>query len=97
MQQLGITQAEAAKKAGVTPTYLSQILRQTNENPAISNLEAIADALGFTLAELVTDPKEFKALTTHKITDCFERVGEILGLMRDGHYEEAYRALRKKG
>jgi transcriptional regulator with XRE-family HTH domain len=46
-----LTQRELARRAGLHPTYLAGVERG-ERNPALENLNAIADALGVKLAEL---------------------------------------------
>lgn len=50
-KELRLSQEELAHRVGVHPTYLSAIER-AERNPALENLDAIARALGVSLAEL---------------------------------------------
>lgn len=96
LKQLGWTQTDLAKKVKLTAPYINQIVKGSNQNPSLETLEAIAHAIGFTLAELVTTKAERDALADHDVRGCFERVGEVLALARDGHDAEALALLRKK-
>ncbi len=100
LKQLGISQTELAKRVGLTPQYISQIVNEKNDSPHMGHLEAIAEALGLTFLELVSSPVERSQLegkqSTHTTVDCFERVREILALLESGQEKEAYDRLRKK-
>jgi transcriptional regulator with XRE-family HTH domain len=47
-----LTQEKLAEKAGLDPTYISDIERG-RRNPGIKNVAKLAKALGFTTAELL--------------------------------------------
>ena len=49
--RLGITQEEAAHRAGLHVTYISGIERGVR-NPSLKNIKAVADALEVPVAEL---------------------------------------------
>lgn len=53
-QELGLTQAEAAERAGVSPGYWSRIETGSRTPNRIRSLERIADALDWTLEELMS-------------------------------------------
>lgn len=94
LKKTGLSASDLARKVGVTPTSISQLRHGTNANPTIGLLEAVANALGICLGELVTDPKEWKALKTHSVTDCLEVVRDALSLLKTGTVEEALAFLR---
>ena len=48
----GLTQERAGEKANLDPTYISGIERG-NRNVSLRNVEAIAQALGISIAELM--------------------------------------------
>lgn len=94
LRQLGLSQTELAKRVGVTPQYISQIIKEKNESPSFGHLEAIAEAVGLTFFELVTLPEERKA--NHTAVDCFDVVRNVMMMLRDGRGAEAYNLLQKK-
>lgn len=51
--QSGLTQSELASRAGISPSYLSDIERDKFTNPGVEILCRIALALGCTLEDLV--------------------------------------------
>lgn len=71
LKQLGISQADLAKKVGISAPYVNQVVKGTNQNPSLDSLEAIAEALGIALYELISDPKE-RAVAGHTLGDCLE-------------------------
>ena len=52
-RERGLTQAELAKKAGVTELYISQLETGLRENPSPSVLRRLAKALGVSAGELL--------------------------------------------
>jgi transcriptional regulator with XRE-family HTH domain len=52
-EALGLTQAQLAKKAGVTEAYISMLESGVRKNPSLPTLKKIARALGVPLTELV--------------------------------------------
>lgn len=62
LQLLGMNDADLAKKAGITKTYVSQLLRDKpegrNENPGIKQLQRIAEALETTASRLLAGPED---------------------------------------
>ncbi len=52
-KQKGMTQAQVAKKAGVTNFYISQLEIGLRKNPSLPVLRKLAKALGVPLARLV--------------------------------------------
>ncbi len=93
LRQLGISQAELARKTGTTPAFILKLLQGKADNPGLVNLEAIADVLGISLAELVTDPADFRALKTHTALDCVEVVRDLTGLLKTGKADAALELL----
>lgn len=55
------SKTEVAAKAGISASYLSQIISKTNKSPELKRLEAIARVLGVTVSELFQDPRELAA------------------------------------
>ena len=53
IQQRGMTLAQVAEKMGIAAPTLSAIC--SNRNPKFNSLEKIADALGISVSELVSD------------------------------------------
>ena len=78
MKAKGFKQSDLARESGVSPTYISQLMTGLNQGPSLVHLDALAAALKIPLAELISTPEEFKALTTHKMADCLEVVRDIL-------------------
>lgn len=70
IQQRGMTLAQVAEKMGVAAPTLSAIC--SNKNPKFNSLEKIADALGISVSELVSDsdhqnsPAEIECPHCHK-------------------------------
>ena len=56
IQEHGMTLAQVAEKLSVSPPTLSAICK--NKNPKLNTLKRIADAIGITLSELVSDDNE---------------------------------------
>jgi transcriptional regulator with XRE-family HTH domain len=64
-QQKELTQAELARRAGVSPAYLSELESGAGRRPSGRVLLALADALGVTVADLLgrgIKPAEPKSL-----------------------------------
>lgn len=57
----GVTQRQLAEKIGVTDNSLSMTLGKNN--PQLSTLSNIADALGVSVSQLLASPEEFELLT----------------------------------
>jgi transcriptional regulator with XRE-family HTH domain len=95
LAKASISQAEFAKRAGVSPQYLNQVLSGANENPSLTQLEGIAQVIGVSLAELITAPADFKRLAAHSDLDCWARVGEIWSALNDGKGKAVLADLRK--
>lgn len=53
MRQQGLNDADLARKTGISPGTLSRVLSMTTEDPRISTISAIADALGSTVGYLL--------------------------------------------
>lgn len=53
MRQQGLTDADLARKTGISPATLSRVLSMETEDPRISTVSAIADALGATVGYLL--------------------------------------------
>lgn len=98
LAQLGWTGAELGRRIGQSSSYVSQMLLEKNQSPALDALEKMADALGYSLAELLTSKAERQALAPgdHDVIGFFERVGEVLALARDGHEAEALAFLKTR-
>lgn len=70
IQQYGMTSAEVAEKMGVSAPTLSAIC--SSKNPKFNSLEKIANAIGITVSELVSDsyndnsPAEIECPYCHK-------------------------------
>ena len=95
LKQKGFSQAELARRAGVSQPFIGQILSLHNQSPGTSQLERIAEALDTTLFNLLTTPEQ----RGHHPLDCFEVVRDIMALVRSvdpKDIEEALRRLRKK-
>lgn len=58
----GLTQVALAMRAGLDPSLVSRIERGS-ANPTLSTVEALAQALGVTVADLLAEPAT--AATTH--------------------------------
>lgn len=52
-EQKGMTQEQAAKKAGVTKSYVSQLETGLRKNPSLPVLRRLAKALGVPVTELL--------------------------------------------
>ena len=53
----GLTQAELAVKAGLGMMQVSRIERGAVSDPQVSTVQALADALGVPVAELLAEPE----------------------------------------
>jgi len=53
----GLTQAELAVKAGLGMMQVSRIERGAVSDPQVSTVQALAEALGVPVAELLADPQ----------------------------------------
>lgn len=53
MRQQGLTDADLARKTGISPATLSRVLSMATEDPRISTVSAIADTLGTTVGYLL--------------------------------------------
>ncbi|KVE33590.1 helix-turn-helix domain-containing protein [Burkholderia sp. TSV86] len=53
MHQQGLTDADLARRTGISPATLSRVLSMTTEDPRIGTILAIADALGSTVGYLL--------------------------------------------
>jgi transcriptional regulator with XRE-family HTH domain len=76
MQQQGMTDADLARKTGISPATLSRVLSLSTEDPRISTLTAIAEALGSTVGYLLHSERAYPI----PILDW----GEMLDFVRDG-------------
>ncbi|PYN71328.1 MAG: hypothetical protein DMD93_00460 [Candidatus Rokuibacteriota bacterium] len=54
----GMTQRDLADKAKVTPGYVAQLEMGLRKNPSLASLQGLAKALGVSLDDLMTDPRE---------------------------------------
>ncbi|MBO6033997.1 MAG: helix-turn-helix transcriptional regulator [Prevotella sp.] len=63
IQQQGMTLAMVAEKMNIKAPTLSTIIN--NKNPKYESLQKIADALGITVSELVSESEENKTATIH--------------------------------
>jgi len=52
-EEQGVTQAQLAKKAGVTEAYVSMIEGGVRKNPSLPILKRLAHALGVPVGELL--------------------------------------------
>jgi len=86
MKRRGITKdADLARMAHVSPSEISRIISGGNRNPGIAKLQAIADALSITIAQLLTEPsaqeKQAEGLTQEfkEIREHLGHIGQIIG------------------
>lgn len=61
LDELDISQTSLAEKSGITRPYLNRILQGQHE-PSLTTCEAIADAIGQSLAALLDSPKKFREI-----------------------------------
>jgi transcriptional regulator with XRE-family HTH domain len=54
-EELGLTQAQLAKKAGIGQPYISKIENKTMESPSMTALESLANALSIDILKLIED------------------------------------------
>lgn len=59
MHQQGLTDADLARKTGISPATLSRVLSMATEDPRISTILAIADALGSTVGYLLLSERVY--------------------------------------
>ncbi|MBN3817623.1 helix-turn-helix domain-containing protein [Paraburkholderia sp. Se-20369] len=59
MQQQGLTDADLARKTGISPATLSRVLSMSTEDPRISTVLAIADALGSSVGYLLQSERAY--------------------------------------
>jgi transcriptional regulator with XRE-family HTH domain len=93
VKDLGITKSELARRANVSPMYLSQVLNGANQNPAISQLENIAEALNTTLIELLGSQAQLQRLANHSQWDCLHVVRDLFQEIEKGDLGKAVRTL----
>src|ERR1041385_3864720 len=79
LEASGTTKSEVAKKVGVSPSYITQLLNGDNEGPNLPRLEAIADCLGTSVDLLFKAPTGIKTIADlapadHDIDQCWARV-----------------------
>lgn len=98
LKDLGISKSELARRAKISPMYLSQVLNGANQNPAISQLESIALALETTLVQLLGSKEELQRLSTHSQWDCLRSVRDLFQEIETGDVDKAVQSLlaRKK-
>jgi transcriptional regulator with XRE-family HTH domain len=60
MDEVNVSQSEIARRMGVTPSYVSQIL-SGHRRPGLDTLEAVADALGCDPAELIAAEEKIES------------------------------------
>jgi transcriptional regulator with XRE-family HTH domain len=58
LRDKGLSQSELARRAGVSPTYLNQVLSGKNASPKLAHLEKMADVLGVTVSKLFAGPED---------------------------------------
>lgn len=58
MEAAGLTQRAFAEKAGMSYPYINRILTEKVE-PSLPMCDRIADKLGYSVAQLLSDPKKF--------------------------------------
>lgn len=58
LRDSGLSQSELARRAGLTPAYISQLLSGVNQSPGLDQLEQIAKALGITPSRLLAGPDD---------------------------------------
>lgn len=76
-----------AAKAGVAKSYLAKLEKGQVENPGLQTLHALADALGLTLADLISPNSRATDVRTEDPAATFERtlanlppgLGEFIG------------------
>ncbi|WP_242539853.1 LexA family protein [Trinickia mobilis] len=59
MHQQGMTDADLERKTGISPATLSRVLSLSTEDPRISTLTAIAEALGSTVGYLLHSERAY--------------------------------------
>ncbi len=59
MRQQGMNDADLARKTGVSPATLSRVLSMATEDPRISTILAVADALGSTVGYLLQSERAY--------------------------------------
>ena len=72
IQQHGMTLAQVAEKMGVAAPTLSAIC--SSKNPKFNSLEKIADALGITVSELVSDSDNQKTPAEIECPHCHKKI-----------------------
>ena len=80
----GITQRQIAEKMGVTDNSLSMTL--SKNNPQLSTLTDIADAMGVSVLQLLASPEELELLTGQSQ----EEHGKVLRCPHCGEEIELY-------
>lgn len=80
----GITQRQIAEKMGVTDNSLSMTL--SKNNPQLSTLTNIAEALGVSVSQLLASPEELELLTGQSQ----EERGKVLRCPHCGEEIELY-------
>lgn len=98
MKALNLTQNELARRAGMSSSGMCTIIKGTYE-PRMENLRQIAQVLGCTVSELLSDPEESSAIyardhqlltVTHQLND--EGFSRVLlyaeDLVSSGNYEQ---------
>ena len=59
MRQQGLSDADLARRTGISPATLSRVLSMATEDPRISTVLAIADALGATVGYLLHSERAY--------------------------------------
>ena len=67
MEELGMTPAEVARKAGLNHTYVRDILMGKSKDPKVSKVQAIADVLGVTIEWLIDGRRPVIDLFDHML------------------------------
>lgn len=57
----GVSQRELANDANVSYPYVNRVLNEHVTDPSIDHCEKLAAALGYSLADMLVSPREFKA------------------------------------
>lgn len=69
-----MSQSELARRVGVKPSTISQIVSKTNKNPSFQLVLSIARALEFSVGNLIGESTE----PDHSLSECYRRIGEVL-------------------
>ena len=86
--------SELARRAGLSPPYVTQLLNGTNKSPGLEQLEALAKALDTTVSRLLAGPED-----KPNLRDSLDAIREAMRVLEGEDDAEAlkiWESLRRK-